>query len=247
MRLSVGAARGPRVTRNLDLAMYVRALPLYARNLGVLLPPLVAALLAIGLGYFSNWFFAASGGSGNGLIGLLDNVLYGFAFGVSVIFADDAWRHGRASLSNAWSESRRKAGNILLAVIGFLFVTWIARYIGAIIGGMVGLPVLALALGALAIWAFIYTIPAGAIGGTPGGAALSASLQGARRQPLATTILVIVCLIVWVAIQVYAIPYLPLSDVGNDVATALLQALALGYIALVVAKQYSDLAFRPYW
>jgi len=52
---------------------------------------------------------------------------------------------------------------------------------------------------------------------------------------------------VWVALNVYAVQWLPFSEVGNEIATALLTAIALGYIALVVAKQYSDLAFRPYW
>ncbi len=231
------------MTRNFDLAMYLRALPLYARNLGVLFPPLLAALIAIGLVYAGVWFFAASGGAGMGIIALLINIMYGFAFGISLIFADDAWRHERASLPSAWNDGRRKAGNIFIAVIGFFFLTWIARYIGA----MSGSSYVALALGALALWAFIYAIPAAAIGGTPGGASLSASLQAARRQPLATAILVIICLIVWVALTQYAVQWLPFNEIGNQIAVALLTAIALGYIALVVAKQYSELAFRPYW
>ncbi len=223
--------------------MYVQALPLYARNLGVLFPPLVAALIALALMYAGVWFFAASGGAGVGIVALLNKIIYGFAFGISLIFADDAWRHGRASLPSAWSDSRRKAGNILIAVIGFLFLTWVAGYIGS----MSGSTYVALALGALAVWAFIYAIPAAAIGGTPGGASLSASLQAARRQPLATAVLVITCLVVWIGLNNYAVQWLPFSDIGNEVASALLTAISLGYIALVVAKQYSDLAFRPYW
>jgi len=243
VRLPLGAPGRPRVTRGLDLSMYIRALPLYARNLGVLFPPLVAALIAIGLSYFSGWFFAALGGGGAGIINLLVNIMYAFAFGVSVIFADDAWRHGRASLSSAWDNARQKAGNILLAIIGFFFLVWFAH----LIGGMSGSAYVALAIGALAIWAFIYTIPAAAIGGIPGSAGLSASLQAARRHPLATTILVIVSLLVWWALSIYATDYLPFNDIGNEIAAALLRAIALGYIALVVARQYSDLAFRAYW
>ena len=231
------------MTRGLDLAMYGRALPLFARNLGVLFPPLVATLIAVGLNYFSGWFFAASGGAGAPLIGLLIMVLYGFAFAVSVIFADDAWRHERAHLVAAWDDARRKATNILLAVIGFLFLVWIARTIGAMSGSNIA----SLALGALAVWAFIYAIPAAAIGGTPGSVALSASLQAAKRQPPATAILVIVSLIVWAGLTVYATDYLPFYGIGYEIAAALLKAIALGYIALIVAKQYSELAFRPYW
>jgi len=227
----------------LDLAMYVRALPLYARNLGVLFPPLVASLIAVALNYFAGWFFEAMGGAGGGIINLLISVMYGFAFGISLIFADDAWRHERANLASAWNDGKRKAGNILIGVIGFFFLVWVAR----LIGGMSGSAYVALALAALAIWAFVYTIPAAAIGGTPGNAALSASLQGARRQPLATAILVIVSLAVWIGLTYYAQQYLPFNDIGDQIAAAILQALALGYIALVVARQYGDLAFRPYW
>ncbi len=231
------------MTRKVDLAMYAQALPLYARNLGVLFPPLIVALIAIGLDDFRQWLFSAINGNDGGLINLLVKVMLGFAFGISVIFADDAWRHGRASLPSAWADGRRKAGNILIAVIGFLFLTWIATYIGAISGN----GYVAQALGALAVWAFIYSIPAAAIGGTPGGAALSASLQSARRQPLATAILVIISLIVWVGLTQYAVQWLPFNEIGNQIAVALLTAIALGYIALVVSKQYSDVAFRPYW
>lgn len=228
--------------------MYLRALPVYARNLGVLAAPLIAALIAIALSYFGGWLFAPTGGMGMGLMSLIDALLYGFAFGIAVIFADDAWRHGRASLSNAWNEARRKAGNILLAVIGFYFVTWIARLLGGGLGGLLGQPeIVALVLLAIAVWAFIYTVPAAAIGGTPGGAALSASLQAAKRHPLPTAILVIVCAIVWLALTDYAVRWLPFSEVADQIAIALLTAIALGYIALVVARQYSDFAFRPYW
>jgi hypothetical protein len=236
------------VTRGLDLAMYLRALPLYARNLGVLFAPLVAALIAIGLSYFGGWLFAPMGGMGMGLMSLIDALLYGFAFGIAVIFADDAWRHGRASLPNAWSEARRKSGNILMAVIGFYFLTWIARLIGGVLGGFAGQSeIAAYIVLALAVWAFIYTVPAAAIGGTPGGAALSASLQAAKRNPLPTAILVIVCAVVWLALTDYAVRWLPFNEIGYQIAVALLTAIAFGYIALVVARQYSDLAFRPYW
>lgn len=232
-----------RMTRGLDLAMYAQAFVVYARNLGVLLPPLLATLIAIGLNYFGSWFSEPMGGAWMPLVTLINTLLYGFAFGVSVIFADDAWRHGRASLSSTWDEARRKAGNIFIGVIGFLFLVWVAGLIGAnILGSTLGL-----ALSALTVWAFIYAIPAAAIGGIPGGAALSASLQAARRHPLATAILVIVCIIVWIGISAYAVAYLPFYGIAYDIAAALLKAIALGYIALVVAKQYNELAFRAYW
>lgn len=232
--------RGQRV----DAALYGQAFAVYARNVGVLLPPLVAAAVALGLEYAQGPLFAPIGGAGDPLIAYLIYLLYGFAFAMSVIFADDAWRHGRASLVSAWNEARRKAGSILIAVIGFLFLLWVAQMIGGFIGG----PILGLALGALALWAFIYSIPAAAIGGVPGGAAFSASLQAAKRQPLATAVLVVVSIVVWFGLSVYALAHAgPFLGAGYDVARLLLTSIAIGYIALVVARQYGDLAFRPYW
>jgi cation transport ATPase len=222
--------------------MYFQALPLYARNLGVLLAPLIAAAIGIGLRYAAGPLFAGVGGAGFGIIAFIIQVLYGYAFAVSVIFADDAWRHGRGNLRSAWDQAGRRAGNIIISVIGFYFLIYVAGLIGSI-GG----PILSEALSALAVWAFIYAIPAAAIGGVPSGASFSASLQAARRHPLATAILVIVSLVVYYGLTIYAPAAVgPYVGAGYDVATVLLTAIALGYIALVIARQYADFAFR-FW
>jgi hypothetical protein len=228
--------------QRLDLGLYVQALPLYARNVGVLLPPLIAAGIGVGLNYASGPLFAGVGGAGAGLIQLVIQLLYGFAFAVSVIFADDAWRRGRGSLSAAWDSAKRRAGNIIITVIGFYFLLYVAGLVGGI-GG----PILADAVRALAVWAFIYSIPAASMGGIPSGAAFSASIQAAKRHPLATAILTIVCLVVWFGLAIYAPAAIgPYVGPGYDVANVLLTAIALGYIAFVVARQYSDFAFR-FW
>ena len=62
-----------------------------------------------------------------------------------------------------------------MAAIGFSFILWAA----ALGGGLVG-SVGALLLQAVAMFFFIYTLPAAAIGGVPGGAALQISLERAR-------------------------------------------------------------------
>lgn len=228
--------------QRLDLGLYIQALPLYARNLGVLLPPLIAAGIGVGLRYASGPLFSGVGGAGYGLIDFVIQVLYGFAFGVSVIFADDAWRRGRGSLRTAWDQAKRKAGGIIITVIGFYFLLYVAGLVGGIVG-----PIGANVLRALALWAFIYAIPASAMGGIPGGASFSASIQAARRHPLATAILTIVSLVVWYGLAIYAPAALgPYVGAGYDVANVLLTSLALGYIALVVTRQYSDFAFR-FW
>lgn len=228
--------------QRLDLGLYIQALPLYARNLGVMLPPLIAAGIGVGLRYAAGPLFAGVGGAGYPIIELIIQLLYGFAFAISVIFADDAWRSGRGSLSAAWDSAKRKAGNIIITVIGFYFLIYVAGLVGGI-GG----PILAEAVRALAAWAFIYAIPAAAMGGIPSGASFSASIQAAKRHPLATAILTIVCLVVWFGLAIYAPAAIgPYVGAGYDVASVLLTALALGYIALVIARQYSDFAFR-FW
>ena len=79
------AGRGP------DLALYLKALPLYGRNLGVALPPLVAAIVQVLLGYLSGPITDPVGGAGGGIFAIISYLIFGFAFGVSLIFADDAW------------------------------------------------------------------------------------------------------------------------------------------------------------
>jgi hypothetical protein len=175
---------------------------------------------------------------------LIARIIEGYAFAIAVIFADDAWRHGRASLTSAWQQARRKAGDIIITVIGFLFLMYVAGLIGNIVGA-IGYYVLSL----LALWAFIYAIPATAIGGIPAGGAFSVSLQTARRHPLATALIAIVSLLVWRGLTFYAFnslaPYMNIA--GYYAAQALLTAIALGYIALVLTRQYTDFAFRSYW
>jgi hypothetical protein len=226
----------------LDWKMYFEALPLYARNLGVLLFPLIAAGIGLGLTYAEGPLFNPIGGAGDPIIGFIIQVIYGYGFALAVIFADDAWRHGRGNLRGTWDQARSKAGSIIIAIIGFLFLIYVAGLIGNIFG-----PILSLALTVLAVWAFIYTIPAAAVGGIPGGAALSASLQAARRHPLATAILTIVSYGVYRALTDFALNAIGgYMGVGYDAAQVLLTAIAIGYIALIIARQYADLAFR-FW
>jgi hypothetical protein len=230
-------------TERIDFAMYLQAIPLYGRNLGVLLAPLAAALIGLGLAYAAGPLFAPINGAGDPIVGFISQLIYGFAFAISLIFADDAWRHGRAHFVSAWESAKRKAGSILMAVLGFYFLIYVAQMIGAIAG-----PIVAMALGALAVWAFLYAIPAAALGGVPGGAAFSTSLQAARRHPIATALLTIVSLLVYYYVGlVLPLEIGPFLGAGFDAARVLLTAVALGYVALIVSKQYSDFAFRPFW
>lgn len=226
----------------LDWKLYLEALPLYARNLGVVLYPLIAAGIGLGLTYIEGPLFNPIGGAGDPIINFIIQIVYGFGFAFAVIFADQAWRHGRGNLGTAWDQGRKRAGDIFLAIIGFYFLIYVAGLVGSIGGGYV-----ALALTILAVWAFIYAIPAAAIGGIPAGGAFSASLQAARRHPLATAILAIVSYGVWIGLTQYALNAIGgYLGVGYDAAQVLLTAIAIGYIALIIARQYADLAFR-FW
>jgi len=232
--------------QQLDLSLYVRALPLYARNLGVALPPLVAAIVGQLLAYAAGPMFAAVGGLGAGLLtSLVAQLVIGFAFAVAVIFADDAWRHDRAHLATAWNEARRKAGNIVITTFGFFFIIYVAGMIGAQLG------VLGSLFTAVALFFLIYAIAATAIGGIPAQGAFSKSIQMARAFPLQTAILTIVAIVVGVYVANFLPSFLSgyVTGIGYTVLQVVIAGLAQGYVALVVAKQYADLAFRggSYW
>jgi hypothetical protein len=235
----------------IDWKLYFEALPLYARNLGVLLYPLIAAGIGLGITYLGNWFSAPTGFALMSLFGFIIELIEFFACAVAIIFADDAWRHGRGNLRNAWEQARRRAGDIVIVSIGLIFIINIAGLIGSIGGFYV-----AMALRALAVWAFVYALPAVSIGGIPAGGAFNSSVQAARRHPLATAILAAIVIILipipplaplWYGLPEYLLGLIGgYLSAGYDVAQVLLSALALGYIALVTARQYADLAFRGF-
>jgi hypothetical protein len=235
--------------RNLDLLMYLRAFALFARNPSIIVVPLLMGVVGV--------FVSQLGGGdvgGGGLVGgitgqltsLLVLLLKMFAFGTACIIADAAWRRGRASFDDGWNEARRKGGEILTASMGFTFVLFLALYAGSLIGPLA--PVLV----AVAIYFLIYTIPAAAIGGVPGGAALQVSIERARNSVLPTLLVVVVSVAAFLYLNVLLAPLFslllaPLAFASMNLLAALfgaiVQAIAVGYIALVVTKTYSDISF----
>ncbi len=226
-----------------DIGAYFRAIPLYARNpwlaLGPLLTSLLGALLHI---------LVPSGGQGGGLSDSLMSIfvmlLDSFGVAISLIVAERAWRVGKSPFDDAWVEARRKAPDILLAAIGFNFLIYVASLVGGFIG-----PIGAIGLTAVAAYFFIYTIPAAAIGGVPGGAALQASLERVRGSYLNTFVLAIVLVALYVFFQSLPNLLLPLlanwpalvtSNAFLEIFEATIKAICLGYAALVMAKAYDD-------
>ena len=230
--------------QTIDAGLYLSAFGLFAKNLAVAVPPLIAAVIAYLFGFLSGPLTDPVGGAGGGIFGLITQLLYGFAFGVAVIFADGAWRHGRADIRAAWHEGRRKAGNVILASLGFFFLIYVAQTIGGLLQlGWMGASV----LGALAVFGLIYALPAASIGGVPAVASLNRSVQMARANPLPTAVLTAVSVFVYYYVGLILPDILAPAGLLAPILHLLLPAAAIGYVALVCAKSYADLAFSAYW
>jgi hypothetical protein len=241
-----------RSLRGFDPAIYGRALVLLVRFPQVMAWPLLA-------GIFEYLILSAIPGSGNGgfdtlsasLYGLLGRLVSGFGFALALISADSVWRYGRAPLGDTWETGTKKIGDLFFAALGFTFVVSLAGIVGSFLGPVSILLVL------VAYYFFVYTIPAAAIGGVPGGAALNTSLERARENPGPT---------LPVAVLYYAVVYIlppavidllsPLlltsavfaNPVVGSLAVVVVTTIFRGYLALVMSKTYTDLAFgRRRW
>ncbi|HZV77610.1 MAG TPA: hypothetical protein VFF63_07640 [Candidatus Babeliales bacterium] len=229
--------------QRVDLGMYLQAIPLLVRRPSIFVMPLLAAVVDLLLTQVSYLFTDPTGGAGAGIFQLLAQLVYLWAFGVTIIQASNIWRGHRGTFDEAWEEGRAKFGAIALAAIGFQFIVWAASYIGSFVGPF------GIALGAVAAFFLIYTIPAAAIGGMPGSLALSASIRAVRAQPIASVILAIIFVAIWYVAVPMGLPYLliHMSATTWSLVTAGARALALGYLAFPFAKQYDEVAFRGYW
>jgi len=223
--------------------MYAQSIVLIVRHPSIFVMPLLAAVVELLLVQLSYLFTDPTGGAGSGIFQLLVQLVYLWAFGITIIQASNVWRGRRGAFDEAWVEGRAKFGAIAIAAIGFQFIVWAASYIGSFFGA------LGLALGAVAAFFLIYTIPAAAIGGMPGSLALSASIRAVRAQPIASFILALVFVAIWLIGVPLALPYLlvHLPAGAWSFVSAGARALALGYLAFPFAKQYDEVAFRGYW
>lgn len=220
-----------RELRDADFRIYIQALGVYFKNPVIALVPLAAGLanvlLSIGFSGTIAWLFS-----------ILLN-LCGLA--VAVIIADYAWRARGDILDQAWNDARRKAGDILVASLGVVFVIALPSLFGSIFGPLVPL------LQAVAFTFVIYTIPAAAIGGTPGGAALQASVDRTRAFPVTSIVLFLICYGAYACAQLIAGVVIQTVEASIDgsiaspiawIISAFTRALSIGYIALVLARVY---------
>lgn len=202
-----------RFLRYLDLSVYLRALLIYVRNPIVALVALVAEIARL--------FIVRLGGESGGLTGTLGSLVEGFGLCIAIIIADSAWRYGQARFEQAWSSAQRKISEILMSILGLSFILFAAQFIGGILGPLQIFLYIAV-LGFL-----IYTLPATVLSGYPGASALQISVERARGNPLVTSILSMVTLVVFI-----------FSSFNIFV-----HAFGLGYISIILAKVYDDVSY----
>jgi hypothetical protein len=103
---------------------------------------------------------------------------------------------------------------------------------------------------AIAVYALIYTIAAASIGGIPGSAAISVSIERVRSAPMTAALLTVVTLVLmlYVARNLDLLVFESLgvtSPLIGSLLDALFQSIVTGYIAIVMAKVYTDVSFTP--
>jgi type IV secretory pathway VirB2 component (pilin) len=229
---------------SVDFGAYLRAIPLYFRNPWLALGPLLTSLLGALLLILVPPSGPSGGGIGSGLMSIFVMLLDSFGLSISLIVAERAWRLGKGPFDDALAQARRRAPDILLAAIGYNFLIYVAGLVGGYLGSIASL-----VLTAVAAFFFIYTVPAAAIGGVPGGAALQASLERVRGSLASTLVLAIVLIglillfsdVVNLTLPLLANwPALASSNAFLEIYQAVVKAIGLGYVALVMAKAYED-------
>jgi hypothetical protein len=226
----------------IDFSIYVRAFGVFVRNPTVIVLPLLAGVIGVLVSQLSD---VTGGGIIASLTTFLLLLIQLFALGVAIIIGDMGWRRGTASFDDAWQDARNKGRDILFAAFGFTFVLSIAQYAGTILPGVIGIVLLA-----IAVYALIFTIAAAAIGGIPGSAAISVSIERVRSAPLGAALLTAVSLV----LMFYAGQYIDgwifgalgvTSQMVGLLLDAVVQAILTGYVAICMAKVYTDVSFTP--
>ncbi len=226
----------------LDLGIYLRAIPLLAQHPSILALPILGAVGTLLIDQLARLTTDPLGGAGLGLWQYLEQLLVGFCFAGAILGASNVLRKRAGGFDAVWIELRAKTGAVLLAVMGFLFITYAAQYIGSMLFAGLGLPL------ELATMLFlIYTIPAAIIGGYPAQLALSASIHAVRKNLLAAIILAAVFVVtyVWIPPIIFAwlVGVLPIPSALYAFGPALISAIALAYLAFPFAAIYDDVSY----
>lgn len=236
-----------------DLSIYLKAIALLVRSPAIIVGPLLASLIAGTLELMIPTMATGGplGGLNAGFSQLIVQLLGSVGLGVAVIGADLAWRRGRASFDEIWTDAQRRLPDLLMAALGLNFILWVAVIIGSFVGFIGGL-----LLAAVALFFFIYTMAAAAIGGIPGGAALQVSVERSRAYPLPTIGVFIAYVLVFFFLKSFAQTQLLdfLVNLGVSSSTlitvlvvAVVQAICSAYVAAVLANIYADLSYGRRW
>ncbi|MDB5040893.1 MAG: hypothetical protein JWN27_1619 [Candidatus Eremiobacteraeota bacterium] len=234
-----------------DLGVYVQAIPLLVRNPSIIVIPLLMAVIGVLMGLvLSPYGGGGIGQATTGLAGFILQMLQLFGLGAACVIADDAWRNGHASFERGWSEARRRGSDLLMAALGVAIVTSLAQFVAVLVGSLIAL-VLGLVIYVFLIWA----MPAAAVGGIPGGAAIGVSVERVRETPVPAVLTAIIAFALTYVTVRYAspyltqllLPYLGGATIVNSLIDALLRAIAAGYIALIVTRTYTGTAFTRRW
>ncbi|HYZ15085.1 MAG TPA: hypothetical protein VE591_01740 [Candidatus Acidoferrum sp.] len=230
-----------------DLSPYLGAIPLLFRNPTIIVVPLLMSVIGV---LFGQLFSPYGGGvlteATGGIAALIVFLLDLFGLGAACVMADDAWRTGRVSFDSGWTEARRRGGDILMAAIGVGLLLSVGQYVSNLFGGI------GIILMAVIAFFLIFAIPAAAVGGIPGGAAIQVSIDRARSAPLAagiaTAATILLIFIVAPQLALYLAELIAPYTSGSalivaNLLKALFQAIAVAYMALVLTKTYTEAAF----
>ncbi len=240
-----------RSVRDFDASVYPRAVVLLVRNPQIVLGPLLAAVAQVLL--FK--LVPADGGGALGyansaLVSIIAQLISAFGLAVAIIAGEDAWRFGKAPFESAYAGARRRAQDILIAAIGYSFLLYIAGLVGGALGAIGSI-----VLVAVASLFCIYMLPAAAIGGIPGGATFSISVERVRAAPLPAIVVALLSFVASAFVPTLILNALePLLLSGGlfgsgDVASLIVaaaKAIMSAYIALVLAKLYGDASYGRY-
>jgi hypothetical protein len=227
--------------RRIDFEGYLQAFGLLFRNPSLAFAPFVSALIGVGFALLVPTY-GVLGGLAGGIVGLIQTLLDSFALSVSLIVADLAWRtRGTVPFEPAWEQARRKAPDILVAALGFNFILWAAGSVGAAFG------LFGIALVLLALYFFIFTLPAAAIGGIPGGAAPQASIERVQRTPVATLVMLVVLGLIYYVTAMSMLPILGSLLLSGGIfvpfLNAIIKAIGIAFGSLLLAKGYGDASY----
>jgi uncharacterized membrane protein len=128
-----------------------------------------------------------------------------------------------------------------MAALGFNFILWAAGTVGSVFG------IFGAALILLAIYFFVYTLPAAAIGGIPGSAAPQASVERVQRTPVTTLFILVVMGAIYYATAMSMLPILTSLMLSGGIfvllLNAIIKALGIAFVSLILAKGYADASY----